>query len=135
MFFFNDTATTEIYTLSLHDALPIYTHPSRFFTELPGENVELHANTPFPIPGLSRNDSLKKPGASQTISISDFHYEPEFVEGEDTLLPGTEVRHPMFGIGQVLAVEGTGGDARITVYFPRGGKKRLIARFANLQVV
>src|SRR2546426_9492125 len=26
-FFFNDTATTEIYTLSLHDALPIY----RFF--------------------------------------------------------------------------------------------------------
>src|SRR2546426_12300368 len=30
-FFFNDTATTEIYTLSLHDALPIYrisTRPS-----------------------------------------------------------------------------------------------------------
>src|SRR5256886_17171890 len=36
-FFFNDTATTEIYTLSLHDALPIYylvpsrTHPGKFF--------------------------------------------------------------------------------------------------------
>src|SRR3712207_8873155 len=30
-FFFNDTATTEIYTLSLHDALPIYDrrHPHR----------------------------------------------------------------------------------------------------------
>src|SRR2546422_9993435 len=30
-FFFNDTATTEIYTLSLHDALPIYrgrSHPA-----------------------------------------------------------------------------------------------------------
>src|SRR5256885_13219013 len=26
-FFFNDTATTEIYTLSLHDALPILKHP------------------------------------------------------------------------------------------------------------
>src|SRR5256885_15980364 len=26
-FFFNDTATTEIYTLSLHDALPISNHP------------------------------------------------------------------------------------------------------------
>src|SRR3712207_7270485 len=26
-FFFNDTATTEIYTLSLHDALPISTNP------------------------------------------------------------------------------------------------------------
>src|ERR1035437_10929128 len=28
-FFFNDTATTEIYTLSLHDALPIYARPRR----------------------------------------------------------------------------------------------------------
>src|SRR5688572_32894284 len=26
-FFFNDTATTEIYTLSLHDALPIFPRP------------------------------------------------------------------------------------------------------------
>src|SRR3989442_12636578 len=26
LFFFNDTATTEIYTLSLHDALPISCH-------------------------------------------------------------------------------------------------------------
>src|SRR3712207_8327130 len=28
-FFFNDTATTEIYTLSLHDALPIFPFPAR----------------------------------------------------------------------------------------------------------
>src|SRR2546428_6195059 len=28
-FFFNDTATTEIYTLSLHDALPISVRPGR----------------------------------------------------------------------------------------------------------
>src|SRR2546430_15589139 len=27
-FFFNDTATTEIYTLSLHDALPISVRPA-----------------------------------------------------------------------------------------------------------
>src|SRR5437588_2349178 len=29
-FFFNDTATTEIYTLSLHDALPIYRSAHKF---------------------------------------------------------------------------------------------------------
>src|ERR1035437_10967819 len=29
LFFFNDTATTEIYTLSLHDALPICGHDLR----------------------------------------------------------------------------------------------------------
>src|SRR2546425_7381431 len=30
MFFFNDAATTEIYTLSLHDALPIYSGKVRY---------------------------------------------------------------------------------------------------------
>src|SRR5437667_12597197 len=31
-FFFNDTATTEIYTLSLHDALPICAEPEALYT-------------------------------------------------------------------------------------------------------
>src|SRR4051812_49731915 len=35
-FFFNDTATTEIYTLSLHDALPIWLVPHP-----PGDEVEV----------------------------------------------------------------------------------------------
>src|SRR3712207_8500926 len=35
-FFFNDTATTEIYTLSLHDALPI----SAYLSRSSGETVE-----------------------------------------------------------------------------------------------
>src|SRR2546430_8169457 len=39
-FFFNDTATTEIYTLSLHDALPI----SRGPTERAREHGPVRAN-------------------------------------------------------------------------------------------
>src|SRR3989442_8805638 len=34
-FFFNDTATTEIYTLSLHDALPIFISASNRSTSRP----------------------------------------------------------------------------------------------------
>ena len=34
-----------------------------------------------------------------------------------------------------MMVEGSGGDARITVYFPRGGKKKLIAKYANLEII
>src|SRR3989475_11012590 len=34
-FFFNDTATTEIYTLSLHDALPIWRNRQRQDRGLP----------------------------------------------------------------------------------------------------
>src|ERR1035437_2674766 len=35
-FFFNDTATTEIYTLSLHDALPIWNPKSRYLNQAYG---------------------------------------------------------------------------------------------------
>src|SRR3712207_7011912 len=44
MFFFNDTATTEIYTLSLHDALPIC--KSTFFNAATDLAVPV-ANYPF----------------------------------------------------------------------------------------
>src|SRR5256885_12866599 len=37
-FFFNDTATTEIYTLSLHDALPIFAMKSGLSFEVPARN-------------------------------------------------------------------------------------------------
>src|SRR5256885_7962356 len=40
-FFFNDTATTEIYTLSLHDALPIY-QPARRDGQGAGRGARRH---------------------------------------------------------------------------------------------
>src|SRR5256885_15938382 len=39
IFFFNDTATTEIYTLSLHDALPIRKPARCIFLCLPSKNI------------------------------------------------------------------------------------------------
>src|SRR5256886_17684752 len=45
-FFFNDTATTEIYTLSLHDALPIYDPQLLIHTswtpDVPGVTINLY---------------------------------------------------------------------------------------------
>src|SRR3712207_9003457 len=38
-FFFNDTATTEIYTLSLHDALPISRHISGAYLFVNGHGL------------------------------------------------------------------------------------------------
>src|SRR2546428_8868594 len=51
-FFFNDTATTEIYTLSLHDALPICilentrTARSRWRTRRPLNSSEMPSQSP-----------------------------------------------------------------------------------------
>src|SRR2546422_4424558 len=48
-FFFNDTATTEIYTLSLHDALPIC---QRRQPEVPEHEARQARASPFVAPGL-----------------------------------------------------------------------------------
>ena len=41
-FFFNDTATTEIYTLSLHDALPIYMFAAEASSAVRRSGAEAH---------------------------------------------------------------------------------------------
>src|SRR3712207_8148299 len=46
-FFFNDTATTEIYTLSLHDALPIWVD-----TRVSASNKKLNINILYHLPIL-----------------------------------------------------------------------------------
>src|SRR5687768_18588260 len=50
-FFFNDTATTEIYTLSLHDALPIYSTP--------WTTLKIAALAPIPSPRVSSATRVK----------------------------------------------------------------------------
>src|SRR3712207_7991486 len=47
-FFFNDTATTEIYTLSLHDALPIL--EGRMISGQHGQAVFFRAEREFEVP-------------------------------------------------------------------------------------
>src|ERR1022692_640041 len=44
-FFFNDTATTEIYTLSLHDALPIWVGAGLWQIHEGGNHEGLHTVT------------------------------------------------------------------------------------------
>ena len=47
---------------------------------------------------------------------------------------GVRVRHALFGAGTVLRVDGVGADAKLTVTFPSVGTKRLVARFAGLEL-
>ena len=57
-------------------------------------------------------------------------------EGEGgEIVPGVQVAHEQFGEGKVLAVEGSGQQTKATVFFRDFGQKKLVLRFARLQVI
>jgi DNA helicase-2/ATP-dependent DNA helicase PcrA len=45
---------------------------------------------------------------------------------------GSRVKHPEYGSGVVLSIEGSGDAEKLTVYFDHAGRKKFVARFANL---
>ena len=48
---------------------------------------------------------------------------------------GSRVRHPTLGSGVVLEIDGEGDEAKLTVFFERAGKRRLVARYASLELI
>ncbi len=46
---------------------------------------------------------------------------------------GKRVFHATFGVGWIIGSEGNDADLKLTVYFARGGKRKLMARYASLQ--
>ncbi len=48
-------------------------------------------------------------------------------------LIGLRVRHPSYGIGTIIAIEGEGEDRKITVHFLDYGTKKLVERYAQLE--
>src|SRR2546425_8323939 len=75
-FFFNDTATTEIYTLSLHDALPIspeVTQLARGHFDKPkrcGEHQEQHCNHSQQHADLQRRSNRSEEHTSELQSLA-----------------------------------------------------------------
>src|SRR2546430_10031372 len=79
-FFFNDTATTEIYTLSLHDALPISPPPG-----LPVPDRARHG--PAPASHRDRKSTRLNSSHSQ-ISYAVFCLKKKKRNPKKTLIPG-----------------------------------------------
>src|SRR5438445_1273852 len=73
-FFFNDTATTELYTLSLHDALPISERAMVYYTAFPGLLPTSMAQDTVPMSDLGNLKALLESAASrmgpQTVLIT-----------------------------------------------------------------
>ncbi len=118
--------------------------PSRFIREVPkelfafaddGDGSDAHdrderlanAGRPMFVPPVKRRARAEDEGPTVDRSYDQStHY-----EGEDSGRPliGLRVRHAQFGDGKVVAVDGNGPNAKLTVTFPNVGLKRVIARF------
>ena len=102
--------------------------PSRFLEEIPAERVERSgvAFTAPPRHGSPPSLAGSRPRGGLT---------PGPAPGHAELRPGVRVRHPLFGVGTVLRRDGGGEDLKLTVSFPGVGAKKLVARFAGLELV
>ena len=93
---------------------------SRFVAEIPQDAVEERTF------GTSRptifRTSFAPEDESQEVDLPD--------TGE--LKRGRRVRHPRYGYGVILSQEGSGDETRLTVYFDRAGRKKFVARYADL---
>jgi len=52
-----------------------------------------------------------------------------------TLAVGMKVQHKIFGTGKVIALQGSGSDAKVKVFFRTAGEKTLVVRYANLTIL
>src|SRR5918911_2508915 len=66
-FFFNDTATTEIYTLSLHDALPISILPPRRLLAPCSPRTQEMASTTLDLPDPLGPTTAVIPGSRRRV--------------------------------------------------------------------
>jgi DNA helicase II / ATP-dependent DNA helicase PcrA len=48
---------------------------------------------------------------------------------------GMRVKHPMFGVGTIVALSGVGQQAKATVQFSNGARKQLMLQYARLEVL
>ncbi|MDP5082201.1 MAG: ATP-binding domain-containing protein, partial [Winogradskyella sp.] len=54
---------------------------------------------------------------------------------ETKLVVGNKVNHQRFGRGEVILIEGKGADAKAEIKFQKGDTKKLLLRFAKLQIM
>jgi DNA helicase-2/ATP-dependent DNA helicase PcrA len=115
--------------------------PSRFLKDIDAKY--LHA------PGEAAQDSFftRREPARPAAFTSPFEQphaaEPPLARAEQTNLPedvsglkaGMKVRHDRFGTGEIIAVEGSGGNMRATVCFSNFGQKQLLLKFARLTII
>ena len=119
------TRARDTLTVTLADRRLVYgrvepRRPSRFVEEIPKTAVE-ERMFGRPAPSFSSARTFFPAAEDESQEVDD-----------RPLRRGRRVRHPRYGYGVILGEEGSGEETRLTVYFDRAGKKKFVARYADL---
>ena len=127
--------------------------PSRFLAEIPSELVDTVRGSmaeigqtrryePDPEYSYSADEFLRRvrrgpvPAARQpqrSSSTPSFGRAAIRRGANANPLLGQKVRHPQYGVGTIIGVEGDDDDRRLSVTFPGRGTKKFVERYAQLQ--
>jgi len=127
--------------------------PSRFLAEIPRELVdtvrgsmaeigETRRYEPDPEYSYSPEEFLRRVrgGPKQAeaaprrqLAQGSFGHPAVKRGGNSNPMLGRKVRHPSFGVGTIVGVEGDDEDRRVCVSFPGRGTKKFIERYAQLE--
>ncbi|MFJ6741597.1 DNA helicase PcrA [Streptomyces sp. NPDC091279] len=118
---------------------PSYNPPSRFLEEIPAQHVDwkrtgAKASAPAgPVSGVAASLSSSR-SRSSASGASGFATRRSAAEKPVVALAvGDRVTHDQFGLGTVVGVKGTGGNAEATVDFGDVKPKRLLLRYAPVE--
>jgi DNA helicase-2/ATP-dependent DNA helicase PcrA len=105
--------------------------PSVFLSDIPEDKLEVERFNYWKGYGSSSRNMKRNNSARRT------NYELDMDESDlDDMLPeGARVLHDKFGQGTIISREGSGEELMITVRFERYGNKKLMARYANLEII
>ncbi|PWI10940.1 DNA helicase PcrA [Streptomyces sp. NWU339] len=117
---------------------PSYNPPSRFLEEIPAAHLEWKrtgASSPVssgPVSGVAASLSSSR-SRSAASGASGFATRRAAEKPVVSLAVGDRVTHDQFGLGTVVAVKGTGGNAEATIDFGDTKPKRLLLRYAPVE--
>ncbi|MFJ4819238.1 DNA helicase PcrA [Streptomyces sp. NPDC088801] len=117
---------------------PSYNPPSRFLEEIPPAHVEWKrtgATAPAssgPVSAVAASLSSSR-SRSSASGASGFATRRSAEKPVVALAVGDRVTHDQFGLGTVVAVKGTGGNAEATIDFGEAKPKRLLLRYAPVE--
>ncbi len=127
--------------------------PSRFLAEIPSELVETVRGSmaeigetrryePDPEYSYSPEEYLRRVRGRSKLAVaaprrqstqSSLCRSAAKSGGDANPMLGRKVRHPSFGVGTIVGVEGDDEDRRVSVSFPGRGTKKFIERYAQLE--